>query len=60
MSGGSGKKVSLDELVREAKDDFVPRDGDLDWAKIEAELVPRVEREAKARAATAAYRGTGR
>jgi hypothetical protein len=51
----SGKKPSLDDLVREAKHDLVPPA--VDWAKIEAELMPRVEREAKARAAVEAYRG---
>jgi hypothetical protein len=51
----SGRKPSLDELVGEAKEDLVP--GEIDWAKIEAELMPRIEREAKARAAVEAYRG---
>jgi hypothetical protein len=60
MSGGKpqdrpGARPSLDDLVNEAKGDFVPPP--LDWAKIEAGLMPRVDREAKAQKAIEAYRG---
>ena len=48
------QKPTLDELVREAKETSPP---DVDWAKVEAKLFPRFEREASARAARAKYGG---
>ncbi len=50
-------KPTLDALVQEAKGDHGP---DVDWAKVEAKLFPRVEREARAQAALKAYAGPKR
>jgi ferric-dicitrate binding protein FerR (iron transport regulator) len=36
---------ALDEVVREAKIDLVPRDRDLDWAALEARVMDRVAKE---------------
>jgi hypothetical protein len=51
------EKPTLDALVQEAKLDASP---DIDWGKVEAKLFPRVEREARAEAALAAYAGAKR
>jgi FecR protein len=51
------KRPTLDSLVEEAKGEETP---DVDWAKVEAKLFPRIEREARAQAAVSAYGGPKR
>jgi len=53
----SPRKPSLDDLVREARDERVP---DVDWGKMEEPLFARVAAEARAHAAIAQYEGKRR
>ena len=57
MSARTPQKPSLDELIREAKDQKGPS---VDWGKVEASLFVRVEREARAQEALGRHAGAGK
>jgi hypothetical protein len=44
-SKSKSNKETLDALIGEAKEDFVPRDVDIHWGRVEEKLLARIAEE---------------